>query len=62
LYLSFSNVFEATSVTHTKRIYRNLLRKESFLSLRSYQANLSFTHTKRIYRNLLRIYRNLFIA
>jgi len=29
LYLSFSNVFKATSVTHTKRIYRNVLRKET---------------------------------
>ena len=29
LYLSFSSVCKATSVTHTKRIYRNLLRKET---------------------------------
>ena len=29
LYLSFSNVCKATSVTHTKRIYRDLLRKET---------------------------------
>ena len=29
LYLSFSNVCKATSVTHTKWIYRNLLRKET---------------------------------
>ena len=29
LYLSFSKVCKATSVTHTKRIYRNLLRKET---------------------------------
>jgi len=25
----FTNVCKATSVTHTKRIYRNLLRKET---------------------------------
>ena len=29
LYLSFRNVCKATSVTHTKRICRNLLRKET---------------------------------
>ena len=29
LYLSFIHVCKATSVTHTKRIYRNLLRKET---------------------------------
>ena len=29
LYLSFINVCKAKSVTHTKRIYRNLLRKET---------------------------------
>ena len=26
---SFSNICKATTVTHTKRIYRNLLRKET---------------------------------
>ena len=29
LYVSFSNICKATTVTHTKRIYRNLLRKET---------------------------------
>jgi len=29
LYLSFSNVCKDTTVTHTKRIDRNLLRKET---------------------------------
>ena len=29
LYLSFSNIYKATTVTHTKRIDRNLLRKET---------------------------------
>ena len=29
LYVSFSNISKATTVTHTKRIYRNLLRKET---------------------------------
>ena len=29
LYLSFSNICKATTVTHTKRIDRNLLRKET---------------------------------
>jgi len=33
LYVSFSNVCKATSVTHTKRIYRNLLRKIAIDSL-----------------------------
>ena len=27
--LDFSNICKATTVTHTKRIYRNLLRKET---------------------------------
>jgi len=29
LYLSFSNICKDTTVTHTKRIDRNLLRKET---------------------------------
>ena len=29
LYVSFSNICKATTVTHPKRIYRNLLRKET---------------------------------